>query len=76
MERDKIVKAVASGVCALLVALSVIIGSLGSIVNVDGVYHFEKSTSRTTTFVAEDLENVPDSTFYDLVLIFSKGVYK
>ena len=68
MKRDKIVKAGAGGVGALLVALSVIIGSLGSTVKVDGGYRFENSTSQTTTFVAEDLENVPDATFYDLVL--------
>lgn len=68
MKRDKIVKAGAGGAGALLIALSVIIGSLGSTVKVDGQYHFEESTSQTTTFVAEDLKNVPDATFYDLVL--------
>lgn len=36
MKRGRIVKAGAGGVGALLVALSVIIGSLGSIVKVDG----------------------------------------
>lgn len=68
MKRDKIVKAGAGGVGALFIGLSVIIGSLGDTVTVDGGYHFEESTSYTTTFVAEDLENVPDATFYDLVL--------
>lgn len=68
MKMSNIAKAGVGGVGAVFVALSIILGSLGSTVEVTGSYHFEESTSQTTKFVADDIESVPDATFYDLVL--------
>lgn len=68
MKMSNTAKAGVGGVGAVFVALSIILGSLGSTVEVTGSYHFEESTSQTTKFVADDIESVPDATFYDLVL--------
>lgn len=50
MKRNNIAKVGAGGVGVLLITLSVIIGSLGSTLKIDGGYRFEKSTSQTTMF--------------------------
>lgn len=73
MDKKNIAKAGAGGLGAVLVAVSVILSGLGVTKTVDGRYTTVDTTSQTVEFIAEDIENVPDSTFYDLVFNNGEG---
>ena len=63
----------AGSVGTLLIALSVLLSSLGSTATLTGKYNIEESTSQTKTFIAEEIKDVPDATFYDLVIQTDDG---
>ena len=73
MDKKTMTKAGAGGLGAILVALSLILSSLGTTGVIEGTYTLTQSTTQTQTFVAENIDDVPDATFYDLVLNTSEG---
>ena len=73
MDKKTATKAGAGGLGVVLLALSVILGSLGTTTDVDGRYVVNETTSQTKTFIAEEIDNVPTATFYDLVVTTDEG---
>lgn len=73
MDKKSVAKAGAGGLGAVLIAVSVILSGLGVTTEVNGRYTIINTTSQSVEFVAEDIENVPDSTFYDLVFNNGEG---
>ena len=73
MDKKTAGKVGVGSVGAGLIALSLIFGSLSNTVDVDGRYTIENSTSHTKTFIAEDIDSVPEATFYDLVITSKEG---
>ena len=73
MDKKSVAKASAGGLGAVLIAVSVILSGLGVTKEVDGRYTTVNTTSQSVEFIAEDIENVPDSTFYDLVFNNEEG---
>lgn len=73
MDKKTATKAGAGGLGVVLLALSVILGSLGTTTDVDGRYVVNETTSQTKTFIAEHIEEVPEATFYDLVVTTDEG---
>ena len=73
MDKKTAVKAGAGGLGTVLLALSLILGSLGTTTSVDGRYVVNETTSQTKTFIAEEIDNVPNATFYDLVVTTDEG---
>lgn len=72
-KKKTITKAGVGGVGALLIALSVIIGSLGGKATVVGEYEISPTTEYTVRVVATDIEEVAEATFYDVVFTGSDG---
>lgn len=73
MDKKTVAKAGAGGLGTVLLALSLILGSLGTTADVDGRYVVNETTSQTKTFIAEEIDNVPNATFYDLVVTTDEG---
>lgn len=73
MDKKTATKAGAGGLGVVLLALSVILSSLGTTTDVDGRYVVNETTSQTQTFIAEHIEEVPEATFYDLVVTTDEG---
>lgn len=77
MDKKTVAKAGAGagGIGAVLISLVLILSNLGATTDVSGRYTINKATSQSVEFVAEDVKEVPEATFYDLVLSNNGGDY-